>query len=73
MFNTNDRLVIILEGVANTRKGEEVTVKGQSEDCLLVSDQYDNRFKLKKSGLGVQFMVSFTYEPDNVEFYTIEE
>lgn len=64
MFNINDKLVIIIEGVANVMKGEEVTVVGQSEGRLLVSDQHNNNFYLNKSGLGVQFMVSYAYEPD---------
>ncbi len=64
MFNVNDKLLIIIEGVANVMKGEEVLVTGQSPTELLVSDQYGNQFKLKKSGLGVQFMVSSSYEPD---------
>lgn len=68
MFNINDKLAIIIEGVANVMKGEEVTVMGFSDNRLLVADQYGNNFYLNKSGLGIQFMVSEAYEPDTTEF-----
>lgn len=64
MFNVNDILVVIIEGLANTIKGEELTVIGQNETELLVKDKNDNNFKVRKSGLGIQFMVSYAYEPD---------
>lgn len=67
MFNVNDKLKIILEGVANVIKGEEVTVIGLSPDRLLVSDQYNNNFYLNKSGFGIQFVVSYAYEPDTTD------
>lgn len=64
MFTVNSRLIITSEEVPFTHKGEEVTVKGQSNTHLLVEDGKSDRFKLEKSGLGTQFMVSFAYAPD---------
>lgn len=63
MFTVNSRLIIISENVPFTHKGEEVTIKGQSNTHLLVEDNKTDRFKLEKSDLGTQFMVSFVYVP----------
>lgn len=65
MFTVHSRLVIISEDVPFTRKGEQVTIKGQSNSHLLVEDTKGDRFKLEKSGLGTQFMVSHLYTPED--------
>lgn len=64
MYNVNDELVIITDNIyPNVRKGEEVRVLAQSDKELLVSNETES-FKILKSGLGIQFMVSKIYNPE---------
>lgn len=64
MFTPNSRLIIISEDVPFTQKGEEITIRAQSNSHLLCEDQDGNCFKVDKLGLGTQFMISFLYSPD---------